>query len=472
MYVANSYRGLQIIDVSNIASPVLLGRLDTLGEAFDVEVVGDYAYVADAEDGLLVVDITNPSAPTIVGQVDTPGDARGVAVEGARVFVADHDQGLQIVDVSDAAKPTVIGSVDTYGYAVDVDVEGPLACVADWHGGLWVIDVGDPSAPLMIGRVWNPGVDYPSSVVMDGPWAYVAGANFATESGLFQTISLADPEAPYVAGDIVDMVQSGEVAVRGTYAYVADGTLRIIDISNPLEPAIVGAVSTPDVSQALAVDDRGAFVIDSSADIRIYPLQCSAPQAVALSGFDAQPDPLGILLRWSTAFESNHLGFHVHRSTGTEAGYRRVSVELIEPPGPYRFLDTDVRPGATYFYRLEAVDRSGGSEFYGSVQATAGTDAGSARFVLSQSQPNPFVAEQGATAIGFTLGEHVHTTLRVFDASGRLVRVLVDEPLSAGPHAAVWDGRNEGGGDTGAGIYYYRLEAGEFSEARALVKLR
>jgi hypothetical protein len=472
MYVANSYRGLQIVDVANITSPVLLGSLDTLGEAFDVEVVGDYAYVADAEDGLLVVDVSNPNAPAIVGQVDMPGEARSVAVQGSRAFVADHDQGLQIVDVSDAAKPTIIGSVDTYGYAADVDVEGALACVADWHGGLEVIDVGDPSAPLVIGRVWNPGVDYPSGVVMDGEWAYVAGANFATDSGLFQAINLADPKAPYVAGEVLDVMQSGKVAVRGTHAYVADGTLRVIDISNPVEPAIVGAVSPPDLAQALAIDDRGAFVIDSSADIRIYPLQCSTPQAVALSQFDAQPVTLGILLTWSTAFESNHLGFHVHRSTDAEGGYRRVSVELIEPPGPYRFLDTDVRPGATYFYRLEALDRSGGSEFHGPVQATAGTGSRSARFTLSQSQPNPFVAEQGATAIGFTLGQQVHTKLRVFDASGRLVRVLIDDPLSAGPHAALWDGRNDGGGETGAGIYYYRLEAGQFSDARALVRLK
>jgi hypothetical protein len=74
-----------------------------------------------------------------------------------------------------------------------------------------------------------------------------------------------------------------------------------------------------------------------------------------------------------------------------------------------------------------------------------------------------------ATAIGFTPRKQVHTKLRVFDASGRLVRVLVDEPL---PLGRISDGRREGGGDVGAGIYYYRHEAGEFSEARALVKVR
>jgi len=53
------------------------------------------------------------------------------------------------------------------------------------------------------------------------------------ESGLFQAISLADPSSPYVAGEVLDLIQSGRVAIRGTYAYVADGTLRLIDIRNP-----------------------------------------------------------------------------------------------------------------------------------------------------------------------------------------------------------------------------------------------
>jgi flagellar hook assembly protein FlgD len=52
------------------------------------------------------------------------------------------------------------------------------------------------------------------------------------------------------------------------------------------------------------------------------------------------------------------------------------------------------------------------------------------------------------------------------------VRVLADAPLDAGPHAAWWDGRNEGGREAPSGTYFYQLEAGSFSEIRALVKLR
>jgi len=197
-----------------------------------------------------------------------------------------------------------------------------------------------------------------------------------------------------------------------------------------------------------------------------------APSAVALSSFRAAPAAQSILLSWSTWFESGNLGFWVLRATAGHDDYVRLNDDLISPPGPYTFLDTEVSPRTTYRYRLEAVDRSGGSEFFGPVEATVAAAPVLARFLLSQSRPNPFVARQGAAAIDFVLGERAHARLRVFDATGRAVRELVDELLSAGPHTAWWDGRDGTGEEAGSGTYFYRLDAGNASEVRALVKVR
>ena len=80
-----------------------------------------------------VIDITNPASPGIVGSVDTPGDARGVAVVGSYAYVADgarspgdrhHESG----------KPGIVGSVDTPGVACGVAVVGSYAYVADCFG--------------------------------------------------------------------------------------------------------------------------------------------------------------------------------------------------------------------------------------------------------------------------------------------------------------------------------------------------
>jgi hypothetical protein len=174
----------------------------------------------------------------------------------------------------------------------------------------------------------------------------------------------------------------------------------------------------------------------------------------------------GILLSWSTAYESDHLGFHVHRSTSSDGDYVRVSTGLIEPPAPYRFIDTEVTAGTIYFYRLEALGFTGETQFFGPVSARFDVNR------LAQSFPNPFPPERPFTDIRFNIAKASPVTLRIFDASGRLVRILVDKTLDAGAHAVAWDGKNGAGEAVGSGIYFYRLHAGEFSATRELVRLR
>jgi len=216
-------------------------------------------------------------------------------------------------------------------------------------------------------------------------------------------------------------------------------------------------------------------VIDSSADLRIYPLQCSTPQAVALSGFDAQPVPLGILLTWSTAFEFAHAGFNVHRAFSSTGEYGRINPTLVTCCNPYRLLDEDVRPNTTYFYRLEAVDRSGSSELFGPVAGhSASVATNSHRTRLEHLRPNPFgqALNSATTEIRFEMDQPGRATLRVFDAAGRMVRCLLDDHLDAGTHRTSWDGRNEGGEPVTSGVYFCRLDAGAVADQRSIVWLR
>jgi hypothetical protein len=101
------------------------------------------------------------------------------------------------------------------------------------------------------------------------------------------------------------------------------------------------------------------------------------------------------------------------------------------------------------------------------VAVGAGTDLG---FALHQNTPNPFSV--GATRIGFALPRDARTTLRVFDVQGRVVRTLVDGPLSAGRHDVTWDGRNEEGRQVATGVYFYRLTAEQDEATRKLLLLK
>jgi len=88
---------------------------------------------------------------------------------------------------------------------------------------------------------------------------------------------------------------------------------------------------------------------------------------------------------------------------------------------------------------------------------------------LDQNYPNPF---NPATTIRFSLSEPAAVSLRIYDAAGRLVRVLAEAPLSAGSHARDWDGTDSRGAAVSSGVYLYRLDAGSFSRTRKMILIR
>ena len=88
---------------------------------------------------------------------------------------------------------------------------------------------------------------------------------------------------------------------------------------------------------------------------------------------------------------------------------------------------------------------------------------------LSDNFPNPF---NPVTRVKFALKEKGRVKLRVYDVSGRLVRVLVDEIREAGSYEAVWDGTNNEGRATASGIYFCRMEAADYERTLKMVMLR
>jgi len=73
----------------------------------------------------------------------------------------------------------------------------------------------------------------------------------------------------------------------------------------------------------------------------------------------------------------------------------------------------------------------------------------------------------------FALERPGHAVLAIYDLQGREVRRLVDaSSLSAGPHAASWDGRDAQGLRLPAGIYFGKLTADGKEDARKLVLVR
>ena len=89
-------------------------------------------------------------------------------------------------------------------------------------------------------------------------------------------------------------------------------------------------------------------------------------------------------------------------------------------------------------------------------------------FRLHAPSPNPFRA---ATSIAFDLPERERVRLAVYDATGRLVRVLLEEDRAPGTHELSWSGIDGSGHALGRGIYFLRIRAGMSSAVRKLTLL-
>jgi len=85
-------------------------------------------------------------------------------------------------------------------------------------------------------------------------------------------------------------------------------------------------------------------------------------------------------------------------------------------------------------------------------------------FELGMARPNPM---SRSTAISFGLPLDCKINLKVYNLAGQLVSTPVDGKLLAGYHEVRWDSR-----DLPSGVYFYRLDAGNFSASRKLVLVR
>ncbi|MDZ7377116.1 MAG: T9SS type A sorting domain-containing protein, partial [candidate division KSB1 bacterium] len=93
-------------------------------------------------------------------------------------------------------------------------------------------------------------------------------------------------------------------------------------------------------------------------------------------------------------------------------------------------------------------------------------------FVLDQNYPNPF---NPTTTISYRLPggqEKYFVTLKIYDALGRLIKVLVEANQAPGVYRVTWDGTDMNGRAVASGIYFYTIEAGTFRQTKKMVLMR
>lgn len=178
----------------------------------------------------------------------------------------------------------------------------------------------------------------------------------------------------------------------------------------------------------------------------------------------------GIRLTWAPNSEADLSHYTIYRGP---AGFTPGPGNLVgESPDTFQ-VDGTWQWDSSDYYKVCAVDVHGNESVCAELAPTLVTGADPLRVPaapsLSQNYPNPFGAR---TSISFGLTARAQVTLRVYDVRGRLVRTLVNAEKGPATHTLSWDGRDANGLPVAAGIYFYRLKAGAFTQTKKMVVVR
>jgi hypothetical protein len=144
--------GMDIIDLSNPLSPVIVGTT-TYNEhqfyGFDIHISGNYAYLVLGNEyyqefyrypsEMKIIDVTDPASPQLVGTHQNKGFTNGVYVSGNYTYTAEGSKGLRIINISRPSSPVEITYYNTPGDARDVFISGDYIFVADGKCGMVIL---------------------------------------------------------------------------------------------------------------------------------------------------------------------------------------------------------------------------------------------------------------------------------------------------------------------------------------------
>jgi len=268
----------------------------------------------------------------------------------------------------------------------------------------------------------------------------------------------------YVFGDttllVLKYVYAGDLSSQ-------DDTVKLFinpDISVP-EPApdLVHAAENSDIWVGSVDLRQGGGPLFAQVDGIRVTLTWGAIIPVEFTSFTASVSGSSVILNWSTATELNNSGFEILRSTQQD-----VWEKIAFVPGNgttteihyYAFEDENL-DARMYSYKLKQIDFDGSFEYSNVVYVDVTIPA---QFELSQNYPNPF---NPSTTIKFAIPEATMVTLTVFNALGEEVALLVDRFMENGIHEVNFEavGLN-------SGMYFYRIQAGDFTQVKKMTLLK
>lgn len=134
------------------------------------------------------------------------------------------------------------------------------------------------------------------------------------------------------------------------------------------------------------------------------------------------------------------------------------------------YIDIHVDSAKTYYYSIKSVDYSGNESDFSAISSilltalNVGQNEIPVSYSLLQNFPNPF---NPSTSIIYTLPKNDNVSIKIYDVLGNAIVILVNEYKNVGKYKIEYDGSS-----LTSGVYYYRMQAGNYSQSRKFLLLK
>jgi len=531
-YLASKHSGMIIYDVEDPTQPVLIGFLAGNYWGNSIWVNGTTAYLG-ASQGIKIIDITDNSSPQEISSINA--NIKKLHFDDEKVFALVNYGGVMIVDVSTPSNPTVVGEigVDNFNLPSNIIAGGNLLFICD--GGLKIFDVSNPSVVNKLSQYvtgsYTSDIKVRDNFVFLTDWecgAFILNVTAKTDAvkisevvpglsnnnyrgsaisenllclGSFLGIYFVDISDIYNPEIIAELPTGGinDLEIIGDYLYVLfNNSISVLDISDPINPNEVKVIEGN--ATDIFVKDEYAYVITNSEDkVSIFDVSDpSNPQFVAEWNIQDINFARNIFVEGNYAYTCGH-GLNITDISdpntpvvvgvllgdfwysvvvngddayiGSDDGVKRIDISDKENPvltgefeSPYTYTG-EIAFGSDLIYFAQAWN--GLYILKDNFPTSVNENYIPQSFSLDQNYPNPF---NPTTIIQFSIPAvelHTNVSLRVFDLLGREVTILLNKNLLPGKYEMEFNAEG-----LASGVYFYRLDAGSFSQTKKMLLMR
>jgi len=489
------YGRIDIFDISEPGVPGLLSQINSSCEYFDITFTGNYALSANSYEGLTIYDIENPAEPVLVVSTGSGWyyDYISVAVSDSIAFIGSYDfiityniadisepilwaeynlprgpeamcnagnliyvgytTGCQILDAANPAQPITLGGLYDYlslNVIKDMCISGDyLYAACQLSVGLSIFDVSDSDSLYRVGY-YLTGVMGCRTLCVRDSLIFIGGCH----SPSFRIVDVSEPAYPQMVGDCNIQSLDSDLEIQDNYAFCqAHQGLHVVDFTDIENPEVIAVNNAIPYGKHLKVRDNYAYLASDSGRFGI--LDIADINNINLVGECAIPRGVRDLI---LVDEKVFLAC---------AGVQVIDISLPSQPhiieswqSPSTAIAIAYNDGTIYLcqgnsllllnYRQSPIDDD--------------HSLNPQTFSLSQNCPNPFNA---STVIKYELPQPSQVIIEIYDILGRKVSMLIDRHQPAGYHQAIWQAD-----DFASGMYFYKLQVGEYTDTKKMLLIK